>query len=541
MFFRPSLWWGPNPWGSFGLLGEEGVYLGAVQAMRNGRQLYTELEFPYGPLLIEPLSWWLAVFPDSVVSARVYTALLTSLGLAAAALVLRALVGPGRGAWLGLLGALALALLAPVFLPTLNSVLLRTVLPFLPAALVLAGARGLDYRSGEGGPLLVEPWRCPFAAAGLAAGIALFFAFDTGAAAGAGLLLSLALVGGGAPVYGRVALPFAAVCTGVGAALLLGGNLGGFIEQGGRMLHLPAIGYQALPYPDAFGIFVDSSGHTGGYPPINPATDTWSGATALWSVLPPILIWLALGIGLRAPRAGGRATRNAGLLCTAVVAAVLFRAALGRSDLYHLWFYGAVPVVLISLLLAERAWDIATRELRAVLVLVLSLCVAGLLSLGTEGEVRFPEKEELRLAAVAGIGGDPLEARTVESERTGRLELLPRLAVQVEVTLHRVNELPADDGVYFFPSEAAYYFLTDRPVPMRYLWAYDAATPAMQQLAIDDLEASAPRWLFRSTDTFSIDHIPQTHLMPRIDSYLKANYRLVEVLAGATLHERVQR
>jgi hypothetical protein len=78
-------------------------------------------------------------------------------------------------------------------------------------------------------------------------------------------------------------------------------------------------------------------------------------------------------------------------------------------------------------------------------------------------------------------------------------------------------------------------------VPLRYLWAYDAATPAMQQLAIDDLEASAPRWLFRSTDTFSIDHIPQNHLMPRLDGYLKENYRLVEVLAGATLHERVQR
>ena len=541
VFFRPSLWRGPSPWGSFGLLGEEGVYLGAVQALREGRLLYTELEFPYGPLLIEPLTWWLAVFPDSVVSVRVYAALLSALGLAVAGLTLRALVGAGRGPWIGLFGALSLALLAPLFLPTLNSVLLRTTLPFLPAALVLAGSRGLDYRSTEGGPQLLALTRCPFSAAGLSAGIAVFFAFDSGAAAVVGLGLALLLVGSGPRVLGRVALAFSAVCALVGGALLIGGNLAGFIEQAERILHLPAIGYQALPYPDAFGIFVDSAGRIGGYPPVDPATELWSNATALWSVLPPLLIWLALGLGLRAPRAGGRATRNAALLCTAVVAAVLFRAALGRSDLYHLWFYGAVPVVLIGMLLLERVWAVANTELRGVLIVTSLGAIAGLLSLGSESQVRFPDSEEVRLAEVAKIGGDPLEARTLDSARTGSLEVLPRLAVQIEVTLHRAAELPEDEGIYFFPSEAAYYFLTDRPVPLRYLWAYDAATPAMQQLAIDDLEASRPRWLFRSTDTFSIDHIPQNHLMPRIDSYLKENYRLVEVLAGATLHERVER
>ena len=105
----------------------------------------------------------------------------------------------------------------------------------------------------------------------------------------------------------------------------------------------------------------------------------------------------------------------------------------------------------------------------------------------------------------------------------------------------RAEEFSEDDGIYFYPSEAAYYFLTDRPVPLRYLWAYDAATPQMQKLAIADLEQSQPRWLFRSTDTFAIDHIPQSHLVPRIDSYLKEHYRLVEVLPGATLHERVSR
>jgi len=541
MFFRPSFWHGANPWGSFGLLGEEGVYLGAVQAIREGRQLYTELEFPYGPLLIEPLNWWLTIFSDSIVSARVYSSFLTALGVAAAGIALRLLTGPRRGAWVGLAGALILALVAPLFLPTLNSVLLRTVLPFLPAALVIGGARDKEFRTAEGGLPLAVPWKCPFAAAGALAGVSLFFSFDSGAAALAGVVLSLLLVGSGISAIGRAALAFATICALVGTSLLLAGNLGGFVEQAQRMLHLPAIGYQALPYPDTFGLFVDSTGQKGSYPPMNPATDAWSQAAALWSVLPPLLIWAGLGIGLHGPRVRGRATRNAGLLCTAVVSAVLFRAALGRSDLYHLWFYGAVPVVLLSALLTERLWDVATREFRVLICLLSCLAVLGVIAVDAEGEVRFPDEEELRLAKLAGVGGDPLAKRTINADRTGDLELLPRLAVQVEVTLHRVKELPKNQGVYFFPSEAAYYYLTRRPVPLRYLWAYDAATPRMQQLAIDDLEATKPQWLFRSTDTFSIDHIPRTHLMPRIDSYLKDNYRLVEVLAGATLHERVER
>jgi len=189
----------------------------------------------------------------------------------------------------------------------------------------------------------------------------------------------------------------------------------------------------------------------------------------------------------------------------------------------------------------QRLSEGVTREFRFLLAILGFLFLLGVNSVDAEQEVRFPDTEEVRLAEVAGIGGDPMAVRSIDSERLGSLEVLPRLAIQLEVTLHRVKQFDRKDGVYFFPSEAAYYFLSDRPVPLRYLWAYDAATPTMQRQAIEDLEESKPRWLFRSTDTFSIDHIPRAHLMPQIDTYLKDNYRLVEVLAGATLHERVER
>ncbi|MEE2829422.1 MAG: hypothetical protein VX498_09550 [Myxococcota bacterium] len=534
MLVRPGFLRGPSPWGSFGLVGEEGVYLGAVQAIRNGRTLYADLDFPYGPLLIEPLSWWMHLFGNSIVSARAYVLLLTVLGLAAAAWCLRLYIGPARGAWWGLAAALSLALTAPLFLPTLNSVLLRTVLPFLPAALVLGGSRRLRYRETEESTEPFDPvWRCAFVAAGVCTGFALFFSFDSGAAALAGLVVATALAGSPLQAMVRSGLGLATVTLLVVLPMLLSGSFVAFTDQLVRMLHLPAIGYQALPYPDLFGLFVDGAGQAGSHPPENTAT-------ALWSILPPVLVWASLGIGLRAPRAGGRPTRNATLLVVALISALLFRAALGRSDLYHLWFYGSVPVVLLSLLLLERAWDLVRQELRPVLVFLALAGLVGMLAAAPEAEVRFPDEEEVRLAGHSQIA-DPLEPRELRLDRTGRMLLLPRLATQLEAIVARAEEFPEDDDIYFYPSEAAYYFLTDRPVPLRYLWAYDAATPEMQKLAIEDLEQSQPRWLFRSTDTFAIDHIPQTHLVPRIDSYLKEHYRLVEVLPGATLHERVSR
>lgn len=62
----------------------------------------------------------------------------------------------------------------------------------------------------------------------------------------------------------------------------------------------------------------------------------------------------------------------------------------------------------------------------------------------------------------------------------------------------------------------------------------------MQRRAIAELESSRPRWVFRSTDTFEMDHIPHHRLVPLLDGYIAQNYRPVQVLPGATLLERVR-
>ena len=519
VFLRHDVVRGPNPWGSFGLLGEEGVYLGAVQAMRTGRTLYADLAFPYGPLLIQPFDLWLRVAGDTVVAARMWVLALQSIGIVVVACTVHCLTGPKRGPWAAAVAAIAIAAVCPPFLPVLNSALLRPALALLPAAVLHAAALGW-----------LPQFKHPYRWAGASIAIAVLLSFEVGAVAVASSVV--ALIMHRAPREAWVRTGGASVAMGclLLLPLTLQGGLGGFLAQAVEMIQLPSLGYQALPYPDLAGVFKDASGQFGSFVPEDKATRAWAS-------VPPFVIWAGLGVGLcgLGRRTGHQTT---GLFLAAVASALLFRGALGRSDLYHLWFYGAVPVVVLATLGFSLLWEAANSEIRAALPPLAALCLIFLVTLETKQEIAFPLSEEVRLATAAGIA-DPLLGRTIENERTGRLTLLPRLAEQVDAVTQRARALPVADGVWFYPSEAAYYYLSDRPVPMRYLWAYDAATPAMQRRAISELEASPPRWIFHSSDTFDIDHIPQRKLVPLLDAWIAQNYTPVQELPGATLLERV--
>jgi hypothetical protein len=516
---RPSFLHGPNPWGTFGFLGEEGVYLGAVQAMRTGRVLYADLAFPYGPLLIQPLDWFLRLAGDSVVAARLWVLFLNGLGVLAIAAAVSCFVGRRRGSWAAAVAAVAIAAVVPPFLPTLNGVLLRPAMALLPVAVAHAACTG---RLGEG--------RRPFLLTGVLVAIGGLLSFEIAGVAVLSTAAALLVHRVGRERHAQVW----GACLGAGVIgllpLFVQGGLPAFFEQALDMVRLPTLGYQALPYPDAAALFTDAAGNFGTYVP----TDT---PTLVWAVLPPLVIWAALGMGaMGATNRAGATTR--GLLLAAIAGAILFRGALGRSDLYHLWFYGAVPVVTLAIVMLALLWDRAPDEGKAGLVPIAALALIGLVALDTEEQIAFPESEERRLGEALAIEA-PLVERPIRVGRTGRLRLLPRLASQVEAITLRAMALPPEDGVWFYPSEATFYFLANRRVPLRYLWAYDAATPAMQVRAIADLEASKPRWVFRSTDTFEIDHIPQQDLVPLVDAWLASHYRAVQVLPGTTLLERI--
>lgn len=516
---RPDFLHGANPWGSFGFLGEEGVYLGAVQAMRTGRVLYADLVFPYGPLLIQPLDWFLRIAGDTVVAARMWVLFLHGLGVLAVAATVASLIGPKRGPWAAAVAAVAIAAVVPPFLPTLNGVLLRPAMALLPAAIAHATCRGW-----------LGDTRRPWIATGALVAIGGLLSFEIAGVAVLSTLATLLLLRAPRARHLMVWASCAAVGVLCLVPLTVQGGLPAFFLQAVDMVRLPTLGYQALPYPDVAAVFRDATGGYGRY----AATD---GPTLAWAILPAVLIWSGLGVGATA--AGVRSDRaTTGLLVAAIASAILFRGALGRSDLYHLWFYGAVPVVVLGVTMLTLLWERAPAEGKALLVPVGIMSLLGLIALDTRHEIAFPPAEEVRLGEALAIDA-PLVERPIRVGKTGRLRLLPRLGQQVEAITHRAMELPPEDGVWFYPSEATFYFLANRAVPLRYLWAYDAATPEMQRRAIADLEASRPRWVFQSADTFEIDHIPQEDLVPLLDAWLAAHYRPVQVLPGATLLERV--
>jgi hypothetical protein len=515
---RPGLVHGPSPWGTFGLLGEEGVYLGAIQALRSGRSLYANLHFPYGPLLIQPLQVWLAIVGDTVVSARAYVLLLHGVGVAGLALTLRLALGRSAVAhWSAAGGAVALAALAPTDLSTLNSALLRPVLAFLPVGMLLAGLRWRRTLPAGSAPRLT-----PFHLAGGLVAVAALVSLEVGSAAAAGLLLALALGRLGRSPWLQTVTGFGVMLAVALAPMALDGGLRPFVEQAMSTLRLSALGYQSIPYPDPLGLFVSAEGLRGTY-----RKDALDAATALWCALPPLLIWLALGIG--AAGTLGRPLRQPGLplLCIGASAAVLFRAALGRSDLYHLWFYGAVPVVLIAALLAAGLWGMLAGPRRWAVPGLALLVLAAMLSAQPLEQIRFPQPDQ--------------RTTEVSFPRTGRLNVDPETAAHLEAVLSWAKRVPADEGIWFYPSEAMLYYLTDKPLPVAYLWAYDAPTRAMQERAIAELNTTRPRWLLRSQLTFPIDWIPEGELLPQLSLYIQSNYETVGMLPGATLMRRIKR
>ena len=98
--------------------------------------------------------------------------------------------------------------------------------------------------------------------------------------------------------------------------------------------------------------------------------------------------------------------------------------------------------------------------------------------------------------------------------------------------------LPETRSVWFYPSEAAYYWLTDRRPATPYPWAYDAATRQQRLDLVARLEREPPDCVLVTEQTFSIDHIPGRQLLPEIDRWLSENYVTDDAsldLPGATV------
>jgi hypothetical protein len=145
--------------------------------------------------------------------------------------------------------------------------------------------------------------------------------------------------------------------------------------------------------------------------------------------------------------------------------------------------------------------------------------------------------EQVRLQGVAPTA----DSTRLDLKRTGSIDTDPATAAQIDAVLSWAERLPEHESIWFYPSEAMFYFLTDRPPPNSFLWAYDAPSRDLQERAIAELSKSPPQWLVRSNLGFTIDWIPESELLPQLSLYVQSNYETVGMLPGATLMKRIDR
>lgn len=480
-------------WGSFGLLGEEGVVLGALEAMRHGRVPWVDLHVPYGPLLLDWGRFAQVALGESVFSMRLAAALAHGLGILALA-ALSVLLSGGRGPALGLATGSAAALW-PFLVPTLNGAAIRPVLALAPAILLprwplLAGATaGL---AAGWSPELALPAILGLAVAAITPGPS---SSPTPRLhrAGVGLVLGLlALAVAVAEISSPVAWWTATLAD-------VSNNV---------------LGFQALPWPDPFGLFVDAGGRRG-------TTEPGSWVEGLWATVPALVVLLsiALAVGSRSPPALG----------AVVAAAVLYRAPLGRSDLSHLWTGGVPALVVIAPWVLTRL----TRGRAGSMVFAPALILAGT---APWRAFQFPVEYELALAERVGLA-DPLEAIEVDAARAG-IEALPRAGRAIDSAVARIATLPPTDSIWFWPNEALLYHLCERPMPWPYLWAWDAATPEMEARGLAELQAAPPAWVLRMDEQAPFDEVPLNEALPRASAFVEAHYRLAEAGPGWSLLRR---
>jgi hypothetical protein len=502
--------------GDWLFLGEEGENLAWAQVLLQGGVYGKDFVCLYGPLLVYPLGWMMKLFEPTVLAERILKYLFD---LASYAIVLVLLDRFCRWRSSFVILALSWFFLFPTFrILSVNFTYLRFTLPLLAVLLVLRYADG--------------PRRLLLALAGAVLGLSLLFSQEA------------ALCGIGA----------------VGAVLVLRSSQDRRWLRPAAELALVAAGFVAaiapmlihLAYEGALGAFVDSLFGSprlamlgyGGMRTPRPEDVVLKRGLEHMVFFAVILLYAGAAAAL-VPRVLMRRLGRDDLLVAALVVfgSMLFMVAIRRyapENVFKVW----PPAVLLLFLLSERSVDsflryrdgrrIVAASVGALLLVAFGAVTASSSFLRTTidrgAQVTLSEKWTPRIHGV----------RLPELPRMGGVPVHPDTASSL-LSIHRFLEAETrpDEPVYFFPNEAAYYFVFNRRNPTRFAMAYFAVTAEQRHELVADLERHRPRYVIYSRDKWRIDWIPEAVQVPEVVAYLDERYRLHSKLAGSVVLERI--
>lgn len=506
-----------EPAGGWAFLGEEGQFLADVQFLLNGGDYARDFFCLYGPLVVYPLAWAMELFGASVLVGRFYTYLLS---LIAAVILITLLNRTIRGRTLFIVASLLMGALFISGGGRTNATLLRVMLGFVPLLILYL------YSGSER--------KLPALSAGVSLGFSLLFSQEVGLCACIATGAYLGLEAHATAAYRRLIRQAALIAAGCSLVVLpmLGyfyrqGSLGRFFESLYGYPRLVTLGYGSLPFP-SFRQFLAAPLSSGAYFPY------WMIAVYLLAAI-SLLVLLFLGHRNRDMHFRG---------ALLVFGLLLFRAALGRSDESH-YFFALPPALLLAFLMLDDAVrGLATCSLKAVetgrRMLIGALMLSLVLLFGTSRVLRenivntftelrhFSSKFSVqeRGAALSQLsrGGTFYDPATAED------------LVKIGTALDRYTK--PGDYVFFFPNEAAYYFLFNRRVPTRYVHAYFAITTAQRREMVAELEQNKPAYVVYSLDTWRIDDIAEDVQVPEVAGYLREKYRVIEDMGNILVLRR---
>lgn len=389
------------------------------------------------------------------------------------------------------------------------------------------------------------------AIAGVAGGIGVFWSLDIGVYTSLAAALYFVIDAwrvrarsGFVRALAASTLPFA-LGAAVGAAPFLAylashGALRAFVENSILQvtLQLPVWG---LPFP-SFRDWIASAG--GGDPKQFLGDGTFIAFAA-----PLVFIATLTSVWVRSS-AGPLRARDAQRLLLTIVGLVVYRTALGRSDAGH-FGYAAALLWPILLMFAEDAWHARqlhhahqmrqVGQVRNALVRVVPAC----LLIGFVFTAFEPAYALVRQwSRIAEVEPElPGGGFSYAPPRRMRDVLVPDAQAQTLTALKAwLDErlAPGEPFADFCNAGAAYYFV-ERPIASRYAYPAYAATPAMQDEFIADLERSRPRYLLASQilGAMHVDGVPLERRLPRLAAYFKAKYEpCAEEVFGTMLRRK---
>jgi hypothetical protein len=215
------------------------------------------------------------------------------------------------------------------------------------------------------------------------------------------------------------------------------------------------------------------------------------------------------------------------LVLIALFGLISFRVALGRSSLFRTLAVLPAAVLLLGYGL-DRLVDLwgrgsRTRSLalwRTAALALLLLC-AGFLEAGKPATLLSRSAQHFSRFLTEGyrLKGD-------------------REVVRVARWIQLNTE--AGEPVLFLPDNGAYYYLTDRPNPIRFVMGHQIVTDAHRREVLSSLRDNPPRFVAWDHDAYRVDEIPDELVFgPALLSWIEENYREQTRIGGVAILRRI--